>query len=62
MQRLIMIAGYLSHLLESTLLDIIHPGGEVFDDVTWHRLQLLPRLLAQFHPINHICTEHTPGR
>jgi hypothetical protein len=30
--------------------------------VTWHRLQLLPRLLAQFHPINHICTEHTPGR
>jgi hypothetical protein len=46
MQGLIMLAGYVSHLFESTLLNIIHPGGEVFHDVTWYRLQLLPRSLA----------------
>lgn len=56
-----MIAGYFSYLFESALLNIIYPGGEVFDDVTWHRLQLLPRLLAQFHPINHIDSDNTPN-
>jgi len=35
MQRLIMIARYFSHLFESTRLNIIHPGGEVFHDMTW---------------------------
>ena len=49
-----MIAGNLSHLFESAILDIIDPGGEVFDDIARHLLQLLPRPLAQLHPINHI--------
>jgi len=57
-----MVAGDLSHLFESTLLNIIHPGGEVFDDVTWRRLQLLPRSFAQFHPLNHIGSDNTPIR
>jgi hypothetical protein len=57
-----MIAGYLSHLFESTLLNIINPGGKVFDDVTWHRLQLFPHSIAQFHPINHIGSDNTPIR
>jgi hypothetical protein len=38
MQRLIMIARYLSHLFESAILNIIYLSGEVFDDVTWYRL------------------------
>jgi hypothetical protein len=36
-----MIAGYFSHLFESALLNIIHPGGEVLDGVTWYCLQQL---------------------
>jgi hypothetical protein len=54
MQRLIMIARDLSHLFESAILDIIDPGGEVFNDIARHLLQLLPRPLAQLHPMNHI--------
>jgi hypothetical protein len=57
-----MIARYLSHLVESTLLNVIHPGSEVFNDVTWYRLQLLPRSLAQFHPVYHIDSNNTPIR
>lgn len=49
-----MIAGDLSHLFESAILDIIDPGGKVFDDIARHLLQLLPNPLAQLHPINHI--------
>jgi len=62
MQRLIMIAGYLSCLFESAFLNILYPGGEVFDDVSWHLLQLLPRSPAQFYPINHIDFDGTPIR
>jgi hypothetical protein len=46
MQRFIMIVGYLSYIFDSTLLNVIHPGGEIFDDVTWYPLQLLPHSLA----------------
>jgi len=49
-----MVAGDLSHLFESAILNIIDPGGEVFDDVARYLLQLLPRLLAQLHAINHV--------
>ena len=56
-----MIAGYFSYLFESALLNIIYPGGEVFDDAAWHRLQLLPRSSAQFHPISHIDYDNAPN-
>jgi hypothetical protein len=49
-----MVAGDLSHLFEPSLLDIIHSGSEVFDDVARHLPQLLLRSLAQLYPINHI--------
>jgi hypothetical protein len=62
MQRFIMIAGYLPYLFESTLLNIIDPGGEVFDNVTRHLLQLFPRSIAQLYSINHIGFDNTPIR
>ena len=49
-----MIAGNFSRLFESAILDIIDPGGEIFDDVARYLLKLLPHLFAQDYPINHI--------
>ena len=49
-----MVAGDLSHLFESAILDIIDPCGEIFDDMARQLLQLLLRPLAQLHAINHI--------
>jgi hypothetical protein len=57
-----MVAGNLSHLFESAILDIIDPGGEVFDDMAGHLLQLLPHSLAQLNPRNHIGFDDTPIR
>ena len=54
MQRLIIISGNFSRLFESAILDIIDPGGEIFDDVARYLLKLLPHLFAQDYPINHI--------
>jgi hypothetical protein len=54
MQRLIMVAGDLSHLFDSAILNIINPGGKVLDDMARHLLQLFPRPLAQLHPANNI--------
>ena len=62
MQRLIMVTGDLSHFFESAILEIIDPSGEVLDDVARHLLQLLPRLLAQLHPMSHIVPKiNLPG-
>lgn len=56
-----MVTGDLSYLFESAIFDIINPGGEVFHNVAWHFLQLLPHPLTQIHPIYH-AMYHTPAR